>query len=454
MKWWLAVVMVLTMLLSFGKNWPYVSDLFFDYFPLYNKFRAVESILAVGALCFTMLALLTMNEVIHHTNKTWLLAKAKIALYITGGLCLLIAVVPDLFLSFKTSDHQNFLTQLSDALKIDNATANSIGNALVADRKAAAQSDAIRSCFFILMGFTLIWAFLKNKLATNWLSIGLLLLVLVDLWSVDKRYLSFDSFVAQQDVNPPQLREVDKLILEDKDPHYKVIDLSQSILSDATTPYFHKSIGGYSAVRLKRFEELVEVQFRDSINENILGMLNTKYIIMREEKTPSLTAVLNPSALGHAWFVNNVKYVQNADEEMEAIKSFSPKTEAIVHQEFKAQITATPATNAQPNSQINLVSYAPDHLVYQSVSASDNLAIFSEIYYNKGWKLYIDGMEKPYFRANYILRGAQIPAGNHKVEFIFHPDSYYTGEKVSLAGSILLVLLLAGAAFVRFRNAA
>lgn len=205
-------------------------------------------------------------------------------------------------------------------------------------------------------------------------------------------------------------------------------------------------------MRLKRFDELVEVQFRDGLNENILGMLNTKYIILRDEKSPSLTAVLNPSACGHAWFVNSIKYVQNPDQEMGAIKHFSPKTEAIVHQEFKEHININQAINRQSNSDINLVSYSPDHLIYQSVSASENIAVFSEIYYKKGWKMFIDGVEKPYFRANYVLRAAKIPAGNHKIEFIFHPDSYYIGEKVSLAGSFFLVLLLVGVASKEIRK--
>ncbi|WP_432708511.1 YfhO family protein, partial [Pedobacter sp.] len=197
---------------------------------------------------------------------------------------------------------------------------------------------------------------------------------------------------------------------------------------------------------------LVEVQFKDTINQDILGMMNTKYIIMRDEQTPRLTAVLNPSACGHAWFVDNVKFVLNADQEIEAITNFSPKAEAIVHQEFRELISNVPLTKRQPKDRIDLVSYSPDHMIYQSNTQSANLAVFSEIYYNKGWKMLIDGVEKPYFRANYVLRAAKIPAGNHKVEFIFNPDSYYTGEKISLAGSFLLVLLLAGAAFVRFRK--
>lgn len=452
MKWWLVAVLVLTMFLSFGKNWPYLSDIFFDYFPLYNKFRAVESILAVGALCFTMLALLAVNEFTVNSDKQMLLRKSKIALYMTGGLCLLIAIVPDLFLSFKTSDHVSFIAQLKQALNIDDITAQSIGNALVADRKAAAQSDAFRSFIFILIGFALLWAYLKNKLTVTLLSIGLLFLVLVDFWSVDKRYLSFDSFMAQEDVVSPQLREVDKQIKLDKDPNYKVIDLTQSILSDATTPYFHKSIGGYSAARLKRFDELIGVNFRERLNMNILGMLNTKYIITTEEKMPTLTSLVNPSACGHVWFVNNIKYVRDADQEMEALKDFSPKIEAIVHEEFQHQISYKEAHMPEGDSKIALLSYSPDHLTYQSSSTSVNIAIFSEIYYTKGWKMFIDGAEKPYFRANYVLRAAQIPAGSHKIEFVFHPNSYYTGEKISLAGSFFLVLLLVGVASKRFKE--
>lgn len=452
MKWWLVAVILLTMFLSFGKNWPYLSDLFFDYFPLYNKFRAVESILAVGALSFTMLALLAVNEVIVNSDKPLLLRKSKVALYVTGGLCLLIVIAPDLFLSFRTSDHVNFVEQLSQALKIDGVTAHSIGNALVADRKAAAQSDAIRSLIFILIAFTLLWTYLKNKLTLTGFSLSLLFLILIDMWSVDKRYLGFDTFVAQGEVASPQLREVDRQIKLDKDPNYKVIDLTQSILSDATTPYFHKSIGGYSAVRLKRFEELISTHFSETLNMNILGMLNTKYIITSDEKTPILTSMLNPSACGHAWFVKSIKYVKNADQEMAAIKAFLPKEEAIVHEEFIQLISHNQARTIPRNSKIDLVSYTPDHLTYQSSSTTENIAIFSEVYYAKGWKMLIDGVEKPYFRANYILRAAQIPVGNHKIEFIFHPNSYYIGEKISLAGSLFLVLLLAGVAFKRFQK--
>ncbi|WP_183564629.1 hypothetical protein [Mucilaginibacter sp. SP1R1] len=450
-KWWLLGAVVFTLLLSFGKNWPYVSDLFFNYFPLYNKFRAVESILAVAGLCFPILAMLTVNEIITNENKTELFKKLKIALYITGGVALIVAVVPSLLLSFKTSNQQGYIDQLSQMLKIDNATASSLANALVADRTSIAQADAIRSLIFIAITFGIAWAFIKKKINVTVLSVAFLGLILVDMWTVDKRYLNNDSFAAKQDNETPQPREVDQFILKDKDPDFRVIDLTQSITGDGTTPFFYKSIGGYSAARLKRFQELVDEQLTKSINHEVLDMLNTKYIISSDPKTQNLGMQVNPTACGHAWFVKSVKYAKNADEEMQAISSFAPKDEAIVDKQYENDIDGKQVTT-DPNGKIDLVSYSPDHMIYQSGSTASQIAVFSEVYYNKGWKMLIDGVEKPYFRADYILRAAQIPAGNHKIEFIFHPTSYYAGENISLAGSILLVLALGGAVYTETKK--
>nr|WP_199081165.1 YfhO family protein [Pedobacter sp. ASV19] len=441
LKWWLLATVVLTLLLSFGKNWPLVSDLFFDYFPLYNKFRAVESILAVAGLCFPILALLAVNEIITSKNKVELFKKTKVAFYITGGLSLIIAVVPGLLLSFKSNSHEQFIGQLSQMLKIDASTANSFGSALVEDRTAAAKADALRSFLFIVVAFGLLWAYLKDKLNATLLSAGFLVLFTIDMWTVDKRYLNQDSFVSKQDIEQPKPRTVDEIILKDKDPDYKVIDLTENILSDATTPYFHKSIGGYSAARLKRFDELVQAQFSKGINPGVLSMLNTKYLIHNNPETKIPDVQVNPDACGHAWFVKNIKYVQNPDQEMQGLNNFNPKELAIVNEKYKSLITS-PTTEAAPGDVIQLTSYAPDHMIYQSNSSKPQVAIFSEIYYDKGWKMLIDGQEKPYFSADYLLRAAQLPAGSHKIEFVFHPASYYTGEHISLAGSVLLVLAL------------
>lgn len=451
-KWWLLGAVVLTMLLSFGRNWPYISDLFFNYFPLYNKFRAVESILAVAGFCFPILAVLAVNEAIVNENKASLFKKLKIALYITGGIVLIVAAVPSLLLSFSVSEQQaGVITQISQALKTDSSA---ITRALIADRESMAQTDAIRSLIFIAIAFGIAWAFLKKKINPTVASLAFLALILVDLWGIDKRYLNHDSFAPKQDNETPQPREVDQFIMKDTDPDFRVFDVTQSIKGDGFTPFFYKSLGGYSAARLKRWEELVDNQFSKSINHDVLDMMNVKYIITSDPKTQSVGMQKNETACGHAWFVKSIKYADNADQEMVAISSFTPKDEAIVDKQYKSIVDEKTLGAGAGEGKIELTSYSPDHMVYQSGSTASQIAVFSEVYYNKGWKMYIDGVEKPYFRADYLLRAAQIPIGNHKIEFIFHPASYYTGEKISLAGSILLVLALGGAAYTENKKKA
>ncbi|WEA03714.1 hypothetical protein [Mucilaginibacter sp. SJ] len=451
-KWWLLGAVVLTMLLSFGRNWPYLSDLFFNYFPLYNKFRAVESILAVAGFCFPILAVLAVNEAIVNEDKANLFKKLKIAFYITGGIVLTVAVVPSLLLSFSVSEQQaGVIAQISQALKTDSSA---LTRALIADRESMAQADAVRSLIFIAIAFGIAWAFLKKKINPTVASLAFLALILVDLWGIDKRYLNQDHFAPRQDNETPQPREVDQFIMKDKDPDFRVFDATQSIKGDGLTPFFYKSLGGYSAARLKRWEELVDNQLSKSINQDVLDMMNVKYIINSDPKTQNVGMQVNQTACGHAWFVKSIKYADNADQEMVAISSFTPKDEAIVDKQYKSIIDEKTLGAGAGEGKIELTSYSPDHMVYTSGSTASQIAVFSEVYYNKGWKMYIDGVEKPYFRADYLLRAAQIPIGNHKIEFIFHPASYYTGENISLAGSILLVLALGGAAYTENKKKA
>ncbi|MDB5062850.1 MAG: hypothetical protein JWP67_2693, partial [Mucilaginibacter sp.] len=451
-KWWLLATVVLTLLLSFGRNWPYLSDIFFDYFPLYNKFRAVESILAVASICFPMLAFLAIQEVITTADKKIILKKLMLSVYITGGVTLLLIILPDLILSFKSADHVTTISYLGQALKGDTGMANEVANAIVKDRISAERSDAIRTLVFIILTFGVLWAFIKQKINVTVMSVSFLALILVDMWQVDKRYLNDTSFQEKQDAAQVlQPREVDTFIMKDTDPDFRVFDSSANPKSDMFNPFFHKSISGYSAARLKRYEELLDNQFSKSINQDVLDMLNTKYIINTDPKTGLASMRANSTACGHAWFVKSVKYVENSDEEMLAISSFSPKDEAMIDKRYKS-IVESKAVGSDPNGTIKLVSYNPDHLVYQSSSSSNQVAVFSEIYYNKGWKMLIDNVEQPYYRADYLLRAATIPLGNHKVEFIFHPASYYTGEGISMAGSILLVLALGGAVFMETKK--
>jgi hypothetical protein len=447
LKWWLLGASALTILLSFGSNFPLLSDLFFNYFPLYNKFRALDSILAVAELCFPVLGFLAVHEAINSTDKAATLKKLMIAFGITGGITLIIWLLPELFLSFKTNAHQDFIATMAQAIGGDTPFANVIANALIQDRAHLASTDALRSLIFIAIAFGLLWAVLKQKINASVVSIAFLLLVAVDLWSVDKRYLKDDSFVAKEDLAKPREREVDQFILRDTDPDFRVFDLSEGDpFINPNTSYFHKSIGGYHAAKLKRYQELIENQFTKSVNQDVLDMLNTKYIITADEKSGTAKMQANSTACGHAWFVKSIKYAANADQEMEAISSFDPKNEAIVDEQYRSMMSKPHAID--PAATIKLTSYNPDHLVYESGSQTPQTAVFSEIYYDKGWKMLIDGEEKPFFRVDYLLRAAEIPVGNHKIEFIFHPTSYYAGEGISLAGSILLVLMLGGAFYM------
>ncbi|MET4082306.1 hypothetical protein ABIB40_002264 [Pedobacter sp. UYP30] len=449
LKWWILITTILFMLLSFGKNFPYISDLFFNYFPLYNKFRVVESILAIVGLMVPILAILAVKETQdgEHDQKT-LIKKLKWSAGITGGFALIVAFVPTLFFSFKTANHLEVVQALSQALQNNAEMANKIANALVLDRIAIARADAIRSVIFILIGFGIMWAYISKKLNTQ-LAFGLLaFVVLIDMWQVDRRYLNNDNFESESTVSDYfKPRDVDTFISADKDPDFRVFDQSINTFNDARTSAFHKTIGGYHAAKLKRFDELIQNQFAKSVNHDVLDMLNTKYIIEQDPKNGSYKMQRNYSAAGNAWFVPNIQFVKNSDQEMEAISSFDPKKEVFVDEQYKNLIdTNSLGTGAE--GFIKLTNYNPDHMTYEYSTAKDAIAVFSEIYYNKGWRMYIDGVEKPYFRADYLLRAAQVEAGNHKLEFIFHPTSYYTGEKISLAGSILLVIGLGFGVFI------
>ncbi|NTE05031.1 YfhO family protein [Agrobacterium tumefaciens] len=443
LKWWILSTTILFILLSFGRHFPLVSNFFFDYFPLYNKFRAVESILAVVGLMVPILALLAVKEVQDgNIDQKVLIKKLMWSAGITGGFALIVAIAPTLFFSFQASNHAQIVQALTQSLQNNAGVAQKIANGLVEDRIAIGRGDAFRSFFFILIGFGIIWAFITKKINTQ-LAFGLLALaILVDMWQVDRRYLNNKNFEPRTTVsNYFQPRDVDNFISADKDPNFRVFDASINTFNDASTSSFHKTVGGYHAAKLKRFDELIQHQMTKSINQDVLDMLNTKYIITQDQKTGSYKMQRNPTAAGNAWFVESIQFVKNSDEEMKAISSFDAKKEAIVDESFKGLVDSKILGTGQEGF-IKLTNYNPDHLTYEYSTAKEVVAVFSEIYYNKGWKMYIDGVEKPYFRADYVLRAAKLEAGNHKLEFIFHPTSYYAGENISLAGSILLLAAL------------
>ena len=451
LKWWIVSAIALTMLLALGSNFTILSDLFFNYAPLYNKFRAPESILIIPSILIPLLAVMAVHELISRSQEIVNLDKK--VLYSFGGvavICLLIALMPSL-LDFRPSTHQEFIAMLSQQFG-DAGMANQLADALVKDRASLASADAWRSFFIVTVVFALVWFFLKKKLSSTLLIVAIGLVTLVDLWSIDKRYLNNDTFVDNSSTkNPIPMREVDQLIHLDKDPSYRVMDLTTNPFSDAKASYYHKNFGGYHAAKLMRFQEILENQFNGAINEDVLDMFNVRYVITQDPSNGSEKIQRRSTASGNAWFVDKVTFVKDNAQEMQAISSFDPFKEAFVHEEFKDRLT-TARLGAPTNASIKLTSYHPDTLKYEYTAPNDVFAVFSEVYYDQGWKAYVDGKEVPIIRADYILRGLQLPGGNHSVEFVFDPPTMRISNTVSLIGSIILVLGLAGAIYYSNRK--
>jgi hypothetical protein len=297
----------------------------------------------------------------------------------------------------------------------------------------------------------LIWAVIYGKLKTQYVPFILMVLLLADMVLVNKRYFNNDNFTSKSRVeNPYTPTPTDEMILQDTSLNYRVINLTVSTFNDASTSYFHKSIGGYHGAKLRRYQELIENQISKN-NLEVLNMLNTRYIIFSDQNNkPGVQR--NPDALGNAWFVKNYKIVANPDEEINALTNFHPADTAIIDKRWeKALSSYTPGRDSL--DYIKLEDYKPNHLTYTYESKNNGLAVFSEIYYPMGWIASIDGKTAFHFRVNYVLRGMVLPAGKHKVEFLFHPDVYYIGEKISLASSILLLLIILLFAGMEIRKA-
>jgi len=443
-KWWILATVVLTLALSWGKNFLFLSDFFFNHFPYYNKFRAVSSILTVTSLLVPLMAAFAVEEIINtKENSKVLLKKVRNAFFVVGGLALLFAVMPGLAGSFinETRDKASFGESYEQLI-----------SAISADRESLLRMDALRSFAFILIGAGLLYAFISKKIKSNYLLIGLALTITIDMWAVDKRYLNNDNFgkkVKNLDTEVPP-NAVDLEILKDPAMYYRVYNLTVNPFTDGNTSRYHKSIGGYHAAKLKRYQELIENQISKG-NMNVLSMLNTKYFITAPQGSNQAIPQINQMACGNAWFINDIKYVANADSEMLALTNFNPKQTVFIDQRFKERVGAM---NLKKDSTANiaLTYYSPDTLNYTSNAAAESFAVFSEIYYEKGWNAYIDGQKTDHIRVNYVLRGMKIPAGKHEVSFRFEPANYFLGEKIAGISSILLLLLVAGNLFMAYNK--
>jgi len=426
LKWWIVTGVTLTLLLSLGKNFEVFNHFMFDYFPYFNKFRAPNSILSLTVFLIPLLGILGIREVIKHKEKEELLKKLYIAGGILGGISLILLVFGSSMFDFTTAGDDRY--QQMDLL-----------DAIISDRKDLLFFDSLKTFFYIAISVGLIWLYLKKKMQAVYMIIGLGVLSMFDLVSVDLRYLNHDDFTSKGRLSTDfKQRPVDREILKDQDLSYRVLDVSINTFNSSMSSYFHKTIGGYHAAKLQRYQDLIDRHISQG-NQNVLDMLNTKYFIQGQPGQEQFS--VNQDALGNAWFVEDILKVSTANQEVDALSEFNPSKIAIVNQEFDSYMDKF---DSDGKGMIQLSSYSPDRMTYNTSASQEQFAVFSEIWYgpDKGWKAYVDGIESDFIRVNYALRGMRIPSGTHEVVFEFKPTSYYVGENISLVSSGLLLLLL------------
>lgn len=439
---------VFSLLLSWGKNFSVLTDFFINYVPLYDKFRAVSSIQVILELCVPALAILGLYQFFKQEDE-----KAKWnALWksgaITFGLLVVLFLIKGMF---------NF-SGANDAMYAQ-AYGDEFIRTLKIDREALYTSDVLRSMLFVGLTFAVLFLFVKNMMKETTAIIAVGVLMVFDLFMVDKRYVSNnpDQFRSAREVDMPfEPTEADQRILADT-THFRVFELEGG-MSSARTSFFHKSIGGYHAAKPRRMQQLFDYQIAKN-NVRVLNMLNVKYVIQSDENGQKL-ALQNPAANGNAWFVEKIKFVNSANEEMKALDSLDTKNVAIISNESDSKEVSNSKSYSKAYQKkdfvkdslasIQLTFYKPNQLKYVSNNSNEGFAVFSEMYYKNGWKATIDGKEAPIYRVNYVLRGLKVPAGKHTIEFKFEPEVVKTGSTIALMSSIGMLLLIgAGVYFER-----
>lgn len=463
LKWALIGATFFSIVLSWGKNFMPLTDFFIDYVPLYNKFRAVSSILVIAEFTIPLLAIFALKRLLEEPE---ILKQEKkplgISLLLTAGIALLLAVAPGSIGSGYVPAQE--AQMLQNAVNQQMIPANELSDILAnlgEMRAELVSSDALRSFIIIGIGCSLLWLYASGKLRSSLTIAGITILCLADMWGVNKRYLNDAQFV------PHSIRtetftktNTDELILQDTSLDYRVLNFATSTFDDNNTSYWHKSVGGYHPAKLRRYQEMIEHHISpemqaaykaiataggemDSVDANkfrVLNMLNTKYFIFPAGQQRQTVPILNPHAYGNAWFVNKVQYVNNANEEIDALDSIIPTETAVVDARFKDVLKGATESYKDSLSSIRLTSYAPNRLTYETNNAQDGIAVFSEIYYPDGWHVTIDGQPAELARADYILRTMYVPAGQHTIEMRFDPTSLHVTEGIAYGALALLVI--------------
>ena len=462
-KWWMLAATILSLLMSWGKHFEFFNDIMFDYFPLYNKFRSVSMALVIAQVCIPFLAMIAIKE-LTDKKEDYKFNKKKIywASGITAGICLIFAIFPSLSGDFiSTSDNVQWNRLTNTYTELTNMK-DSFFSDLTSVRKQILSSDAWRSLVFILIAAALVMLYVNKILKSKALIIAIGVVAVFDLWTVDVRYLSskdYHNSIEVSNMLRPTL--ADEFIMKDTDPNYRVLNLTANVFNDARTSYFHKSIGGYHGAKMRRYQEFIDTllgptvdyamqlasrdraQFENFVKSSqALNMLNTKHIILGPTEP-----YVNLNTFGNAWFVNKFVIVENADQEISSLnKNDLSKTAIINKNKFEDYMAKLPKDQiyAEDSSAIVLTEYKPNHITYEARAFRDRLAVFSEIYYPKGWQAYIDGQPAEHINADYILRAMVIPQGDHRIEFKFDPASVRVGKIIAaVASSLILLALLA-----------
>jgi hypothetical protein len=441
-RWWIFGSSILAVMMAWGKFLLPFNSFLFEHLPMYNKFRTVEMSMVVLEITLPLFAMLTLKKIVDgDVKKDNLLKALKYSTIGIGVLLLVFAIMPSLVLSF---DGKNMDESLKANLQnYGQPFVEKIMNALKMDRETIAKNDAWRSLIFVLIAAASIWAYVTDKIKSMIMVAIIGVASLIDLWSLDKRYLNDDNFREDEASANYAETEADVQILQDKTLSYRIFNYNNPF-NDAIPSYHHKNIGGYNPAKLSRYQDLIDSCISRG-NQNVVNMLNAKYFIGKAQNGKDI-AQLNPAAMGNAWFVDSLKVVNNAQQEIVAMKTLNPKSSAVIDaSKFKENTTQLIFSN-DSTANISLTKNDLDELTYESKTSKPQLAVFSEVYYadknHKGWQAYLDGKPVEHFRVNYILRAMVVPAGNHKIEFKFEPKPFFEGQKISFIGSILMIILL------------
>ncbi|MCQ2252396.1 MAG: YfhO family protein [Bacteroidales bacterium] len=459
-KWWLLAGTIVSLFMSWGNNCSAISDLLFNYFPLFNKFRSVSMALVIAQVCVPFVAMMALKEITDHpeyikTKKNGIFW----ALGLTAGLCLVFYIVPAISGGFLSNEEAQSFQEIMSSSPEQASQYEMYSANIVMARQAIFRSDLLRTILFILAAAAVLFVYNKMSLKPKMLFIIMGILIVCDLWSVDSRYLGADDYKKSKDVqNILRPTNADEFIMKDTDPNFRVLNLSANVFNDGITPYFHKSIGGYHGAKMRRYQEFIDTVLAPTVNfarmlaqqepekfsafvtnNQVLNMLNTKFIILNPQQTP----FINMNTFGNAWFVNKFDMVENADQEIGDIRRQDLRMTAIINKNnFKDYLSQLPQDQiyAEDSSAISLTKYQPNYISYDAVAYRDRLAVFSEMYYPKGWQAYIDGKEVDHICADYILRALVVPAGQHKIEFRFDPSSVRIGKIIAAIASSLIIL--------------